>query len=96
MQVVFTGQFTSSAGAQEDIELGCGVSYVKVYNVTTNISYEFFNDGTNTEDIITTGSTGVITTGGANIISATNGFSVDAGALSASDVCTYVAYRLEG
>ena len=67
---------------------------MKIYNVTTNISYELFNDGTNTEDIITTGSTGVITTGGANIVAATDGFSVAAAALSASDVVTYVAHRL--
>ena len=94
MQTVFTGQFTSSAGAEEVIELGCSVSYVKVYNVTSNISYELFNDGTNTEDIITTGSTGVITTGGANITLNDNGFDVASGALTTDDVCTYVAFRL--
>lgn len=94
MKNVFTGQFTSSAGAEEVIELGCEVGYVKVYNVTTNITYELINDGTNTEDIITTGSTGVITTGGANITLNDNGFDVAAAALSASDVCTYVAFRL--
>ena len=94
MKNTFTGQFTSAAGALEDITLGCEVSYVKVYNVTTNISYELFNDGTNTEDIITTGATGVITTGGANIVAGDDGFSVAAAALSTDDVCTYVAHRL--
>ena len=94
MKNTFTGQFTSSAGAEEVIELGCSVSYVKVYNVTTNISYELFNTGSATEDIITTGATGVITTGGVNITLNDNGFDVASGALSASDVCTYVAHRL--
>jgi len=94
MKHVFTGQFTSAAGAEEVLTLGCSVSYVKVYNVTTNISYEIINTGSATEDIITTGSTGVITTGGANITLNDNGFDVAAAALSTSDVCTYVAFRL--
>jgi len=96
MKNTFTGQFTSAAGAIETITLGCEPCYVKVYNVTTNISYELFSDGTLTEDIITTGATGVITTGGATLIMTANGFTVAAASLTTSDVCTYVAHRLEG
>jgi len=96
MKNTFTGQFTSAAGAIETITLGCECSYIKVFNVTTNISYELFNTGSVTEDIITTGATGVITTGGATILSTSNGFSVAAASLSTSDKVTYVAHRLEG
>ena len=94
MKNTFTVQFTSAAGAIETITLGCGVSYVKVYNVTTNISYELFNNGTVTEDIITTGASGIITTGGATIVATSNGFTVAAASLTTSDVVTYVAHRL--
>jgi len=94
MKNTFTGQFTSAAGAIETITLGCVPSYIKVYNVTTNISYELFNTGSATEDIITTGSTGVITTGGTTLVLTANGFSVAAASLTTSDVVTYVAHRL--
>ena len=96
MKQVFTGQFTSAAGALETITLGCDVAFVEVFNATAVMSYKYFSDGTNTEDIICTGSTGVLTTGGANIVATDGGFSVAAAALTTSDVVTYVAYRLEG
>jgi len=96
MRIAFTGQFTSAAGAEETITLGCTPCYIKLYNVTTNISYEYFYTGSVSEDIITTGSTGVITTGGTTLATSANGFTVAAAALTTSDVCTYVAYRLEG
>ena len=95
MKNTFVGQFTSAAGAIETITLGCAPAYVKVFNVTTLITYELFYNGTALEDIITTGASGIITTGGTTVIATSNGFTVAAASLSTDDVVTYVAYRLE-
>lgn len=93
MQSLFNGVFTSAAGALEDITLGCVPGYVKVINITANITYELIYDGTNTKQLSTAGATGVVTQGGANIVLGDDGFSVAAAALTTSDVVVYTAIR---
>lgn len=88
------GTFTSAAGAIETITLGYEPSYVEVNNVTTNIVYRVYNDGTNTAGTNIAGATGVITQSDATITPTANGFTVAAAALSASDVVYYKAERL--
>jgi len=97
MKQVFSGKFVSAAGALEAIALGCDVAYVKVNNVTTNVIYEHFNDGTNNAGLSTNGADGVVTNSGAGIvINSGTGFSVAAAGLSTSDVIYYTATRLNG
>ncbi len=88
------GKFISAAGAIETVTLGYAPSYVKVNNVTSNITYEYWNDGTNIVGILTTGSTGVITQADASIVKTANGFTVAAATLTTSDVVYYTAQRL--
>lgn len=95
MQKIFSGTFTSSAGATETITLGCDPAFVKVVNVTTNVIYEYINDGTNIMGTSLAGATGVVTQSDTTIVKTGNGFTVDAGALTTSDVVYYIAYRLE-
>jgi len=94
MQIAFTGKFTSAAGAIETITLGCAPSYVEVNNVTTNVQYRYFNDGTNVSNYSTNGADGVVTNSGSTIVKTSDGFSIAAATLSTSDVVYYVAYRL--
>ena len=100
MQNVFTGQFTASAAEAsggKTITLGCTPALVMVFNATTPMQYTLFNTGSATEDIICTGSIGVLTTGGTNIALSTTGsggFTIAAAALAENDVVSYVAYRL--
>jgi len=94
MDSSFTGKFVSAAGALEEIDIGCTLGYVKVVNVTANVVYEFFNDGTNSMGISTNGADGVVTQAATGITIDSNGFSVAAAALTADDVVHYVATRL--
>ncbi len=94
MDFTFTGKFTSAAGAIEAITTGCDSCYIKVVNVTTNVIYEYYNDGTNYMGTATAGATGVITQADATIINNSRGFSVAAAALSTDNVVYYTARRL--
>ncbi len=94
MRANTTGKFISAAGAIETVTLGYTPSYVKVNNVTTNIVYEYFNDGTNIVGISTAGATGVITQGDASIVKTADGFTVAAATLTTSDVVYFKAERL--
>lgn len=94
MDFTFTGKFTSAAGALETITTGCECGYIKVVNVTTNVIYEFYNDGTNSMGTSTAGATGVVTQADETIAVTSRGFTVAAAALSADDVVYYSATRL--
>lgn len=93
MQDLFNGVFTSAAGALEDITLGCVPGYVKVVNITTNITYELIYDGTNIKQLSHAGATGVTTQGGTTIVLGDDGFSVAAAALTTGNVVVYTAIR---
>ena len=89
-----TGTFTSAAGALETITLGYKPSYVEVVNVTTNIVYKVYTDGTNTVGTATAGATGVITQADVTVIPTDTGFTITAASLTTSNVVYYKAERL--
>lgn len=94
MDYTFSGKFVSAAGALQSVTTGCDSCYIKVVNVTTNIVYEYFNDGTNFMGISTAGATGVVTQADASIVNNARGFSVAAATLTTSDVVYWTAFRL--
>ena len=94
MKANTAGTFTSAAGAIEAITLGYEPSYVEVNNVTSNIVYRVYNDGTNSVGSNIAGATGVITQADATVIATANGFTVAAASLTTDDVVYYKAERL--